>query len=121
MSKKIIVLKPFVVSAPIKKSADQTISVSSREYWLKPGEQDVPDWVADHPYVQSGADGKIELPEVTAIRLEAEAKKAKVDADQKAALLAQANAALSREKSASNVKTVTDNGAQTDPAQKQKA
>jgi hypothetical protein len=64
---KIRVLKPFVFTHPAKES--ERLTTETR---FIPGIIEVSDDVYDHPWIQAGADGKIESAAQAAVRLEAE-------------------------------------------------
>lgn len=76
---KIRVLKPFVFSHP--PHGRQRITDETK---FMPGEHDVSEEIANHHWIKSGADGRIESAEQTAVRTKIEADRAaqnKKDAD----------------------------------------
>jgi hypothetical protein len=79
MPETIRVLKPFMFSHPATKG--QKLTTETR---FSVGEHEIEDEIANHPWIRSGADGRIESPAQAAARAaeeEQKAKEAKAEAD----------------------------------------
>lgn len=59
---KITVTRPFTFSAPPVHNPDGTIAHQAQSHEFTPGEYDVHESVANHPWIQGGADGAISSP-----------------------------------------------------------
>ena len=89
------VLKPFMFSHTPR--AGEKISSETR---FTPGDHQVSDTVANHPWIKDGADGKIETAAQTIARTKAEATKAALDKEDADRANAMAQAAVARLKAA---------------------
>jgi len=88
---KLRVLKPFVFTHP----ADEHTRVASESRFV-PGIHEVPESVANHPWIQAGADGKIESAAQAAAREANEAARQKIADEDRARETAAAEAAVGR-------------------------
>jgi hypothetical protein len=106
MAKQVIrVLKPFMFSHP----AVVGVKLATETKFM-PGDHEVPDAIANHPWIQGGADGRVETAAQAQERAEYEKRKAaaaKVEAD---AANAAAAAAVARAKTTEPVTKVTGEG-----------
>lgn len=88
---KLRVLKPFMFTHP----PDEHTRVTAESRFL-PGIHDVPESVANHPWIKAGADGKIESEAQAKAREAAEAVRAEEAAVDDAVVTAKAQAAIGR-------------------------
>jgi hypothetical protein len=88
---KIRVTRPFILSMPSPDEGRIPIEIP-----FTVGEHDIEQKIADHPYIKSFADGRIETPEQAKIRAAAVIKAAEDAKAEAAQVQAQADAALKR-------------------------
>jgi len=116
---RIVVLRPFVLNYPTTIQNAQGDEVATvKEVKFAKGEHEVPDEIANHWYIKSLADGRIESPEAVAARLTLSAEEAERQLALNKQLLEDAQRTLARvqgQATPQDVGGVQLDGAKVDP------